>query len=185
MARTRPRPPASALHPATGAAQVAGPVSSTDQLRLSASISGNQALVVVDGEVDIATAPQLANCLQALERHGPLAVVVDLHGVSFLDVAGLRTLVAAHARLRRHGGQLVLTSPSRQARCVLDVTGLDTLGGSNDRGWGRERTDPTASSASGNGRSDRLQASAFLRPAAPSNGTPGLTGYDRAGVPGL
>lgn len=82
------------------------------------------AMVLVRGEVDLATAPELDEVLAAIgASDGP--VVVDLSEVSFLDSSGLSVLVRSHQCLRASGGdglRLVVTRPATQR--VLDATGL-------------------------------------------------------------
>jgi anti-anti-sigma factor len=78
------------------------------------------AVVSVAGELDVATAPELARALARIDGD----VTVDLSGATFADPSGLRVLLAARAggcRLRvvRRGGGPV-------AR-LLTLTGTDTL----------------------------------------------------------
>jgi anti-sigma B factor antagonist len=78
------------------------------------------AVVSVAGELDVATAPELARALAGIDGD----VTVDLSGATFADPSGLRVLLAARAggcRLRvvRRGGGPV-------AR-LLTLTGTDTL----------------------------------------------------------
>ena len=64
-----------------------------EALRVGASV----VIVVVRGEVDMATAPSLATHLErALEDPGTRGVGCDLAGVGFLDSTGIGALV--HAR---------------------------------------------------------------------------------------
>jgi anti-sigma B factor antagonist len=52
-------------------------------------------------------------------------VVVDLHGVSFIDSSGLGVLVGALRQLREQGGSaLVLRGMQEPVRRVFDITGL-------------------------------------------------------------
>ena len=48
-------------------------------------------VVRATGEIDVATAPQVEGQLLAIIDSGS-AVVLDLHGVTFIDSSGLRTL---------------------------------------------------------------------------------------------
>jgi anti-anti-sigma factor len=78
------------------------------------------AVALVAGELDVATAPELARALAGIDGD----VTVDLSGATFADPSGLRVLLAARAggcRLRvvRRGGGPV-------AR-LLTLTGTDTL----------------------------------------------------------
>ncbi len=54
--------------------------------------------LVIDGEVDMNSAPQLR---AALEEHfpGSRAVTLDLAGVTFMDSSGLRVLIELHQRV--------------------------------------------------------------------------------------
>jgi anti-sigma B factor antagonist len=102
---------------------------SAGDLQLSVMAGRDQARVTARGEVDLATAPSLAECFQRLAARRPKTVIVNLREVTFLDAAGLRPFVAAYHQLRRQGGNLVITSPSQPAARVLELTGLDVLFG--------------------------------------------------------
>jgi anti-sigma B factor antagonist len=85
-------------------------------------------VVQVKGEVDVATSAHLADTIEcALQRAADRKVelVVDLARLSFIDVSGLNVLVLAARRARADGGTLVLRSPSRHVRRLLDVLSLD------------------------------------------------------------
>jgi anti-anti-sigma factor len=82
--------------------------------------------VQLRGELDLATAPDLDRLLDQLRRDGHRQVTLDLSGLEFLSAAGLSVLLRADHALRAAGGQLVLTRPTRLARRVLAITGLDT-----------------------------------------------------------
>jgi anti-anti-sigma factor len=94
-------------------------------LRTSVSRSGERAVVRLRGELDVATEPRLrARLLDLLEpqRETPVRhVVVDASQLEFLDLAGLRLLVEAERQVAARGGSLVLSSPSRRVRRLLDV----------------------------------------------------------------
>jgi anti-sigma B factor antagonist len=86
----------------------------------------SEAVVVVNGELDLATSPRLAACIDEVADHHAGDVVVDLAGVSFLDSSALRVLVAAHLRLADGDRRLVVRQPSDATRSVLTVAGLLT-----------------------------------------------------------
>ncbi len=85
------------------------------------------AVLVVRGEVDLSSAPQLRQRLLGLATAGPTTVVVDLTDVSFIDSTGLGVLVSALKRLRAEGGDLRLVVNRPQIAKVLEITGLDTV----------------------------------------------------------
>jgi anti-sigma B factor antagonist len=87
-----------------------------------------QIIVLVKGEVDVATSAHLAAAItRAMEREaeGRVDLVIDLSQLRFIDVSGLNVLVLAARRARADGGTLVLQSPSRHVRRLLDVLRLD------------------------------------------------------------
>jgi anti-sigma B factor antagonist len=83
------------------------------------------AAVVLDGEIDIATAPAIRRVLMAAISGGDVHLAVDMSGVTFIDAAGIDVLVAAANRAREAGGSLSLLAPSQQVRWLLGVLHLD------------------------------------------------------------
>jgi anti-sigma B factor antagonist len=81
--------------------------------------------VQLRGELDLTTAPQLERLLDQLRRDGHHQITLDLSGLEFLCAAGLAVLLHADQALRAAGGRLVLTRPTRLARRMLAITGLD------------------------------------------------------------
>lgn len=79
-----------------------------------------ETMITVLGEVDMATAPQLA---RALERCNGMPVV-DLRGVPFMDSSGIRVLVDEQQRLARRGRSLRLLAVPGEVTRVLELTGL-------------------------------------------------------------
>ena len=82
-------------------------------------------VVTVTGEIDVVTAPELADCLTT-QLAGSQVVVVDLDGVRFLGSAGVAVLFEANELATRQGRDLQLVSHSRTANLALEVTGLGT-----------------------------------------------------------
>jgi anti-sigma B factor antagonist len=82
-------------------------------------------VVEVQGDLDMATQPQLRDGLQPLI--GPNQVVVDLAGVGFLDSSALGTLVVMFKALRDGGGRLCLAGVQQPVRAVLSVTSVDRV----------------------------------------------------------
>lgn len=73
------------------------------------------------GELDVATAPHLQRTLRAAQEATP-HVVVDLRDVTFIGIAGVRTIAAAGDRARRTGNRLVVVTGTRAAS-VFALTG--------------------------------------------------------------
>src|ERR1700746_3265452 len=85
------------------------------------------ATVVLDGEIDIATAPAIRRFLMAAISGGDVHLALDMSSVTFIGAAGIGVLVAAANRARQAGGGLTLRAPSRQVRQLLDFFHLDAI----------------------------------------------------------
>jgi anti-sigma B factor antagonist len=84
-------------------------------------------VIVARGEIDISTAPHLWEALARLIERGHRDVVLDMAGVEFIDSQGIAVIVRAHKQVQPKGGSIIIRSPRRQARTVLEVTGLADL----------------------------------------------------------
>jgi anti-sigma B factor antagonist len=85
-------------------------------------------MLVVAGELDIATAPRLISALNRSVSDALRSVVVDLSRVGFMDSTGLALLINANRRLaRRQKGFAVVCPPGPLWR-VFEITDMiDTL----------------------------------------------------------
>ena len=78
-------------------------------------------VLVVVGELDLATAPILETALeQAVARD----VTLDLSQLRFLDSTGIRVLVGTHNRLEEQGHRLTLRRCTDVCRRTLEIAGL-------------------------------------------------------------
>ncbi len=84
------------------------------------------AVVTISGEMDLATAPSMADELDAVRRTAPERLVVDMSAVAFLSSTGISALLKLHNRCRETTTELVVI-PSRFVLRVLTVTGLVEL----------------------------------------------------------
>jgi anti-sigma B factor antagonist len=82
-------------------------------------------VVVVTGEIDMATAPMLAQELEAAVEAGVGPVVLDLLDVTFFDSSGLRVAIVAHRDLGEKGRRLaVVCDPQGHVRRTFALAGL-------------------------------------------------------------
>ncbi|WP_445519149.1 STAS domain-containing protein [Streptomyces sp. NEAU-174] len=88
---------------------------------------GPRKVVVVNGEVDYETAPVMSAALRNALRDSAEGVDVDLSAVRFWDCAALNTLLRLRREALAHGKTVIVRSPSRTARRVLDLTGTARL----------------------------------------------------------
>ncbi|PTX58882.1 anti-sigma B factor antagonist [Melghirimyces profundicolus] len=82
--------------------------------------------LVVSGEVDAFTAPQLKEKLMPLckENH---EVCLDLSQVEYMDSTGLGVLIGAFKQLRSQGGRLILKGMSPRLKRLMQITGLTEI----------------------------------------------------------
>ena len=83
-------------------------------------------LVVLRGDLDLATAPDLRETLVEVIDQGT-RIVVDMEAVEFLDSAGLGILVGGLKRDRTRHGDLELVCSNREVLKPLEITGLDRV----------------------------------------------------------
>jgi anti-sigma B factor antagonist len=93
-------------------------------LSIAVDDAGAWAIVRLDGEVDVASAPRLRERLLDLVAANRHHVAADLTDVTFLDSVGLGVLIGGLKRARSNGGDLVLVGPSGGVARVLELTGL-------------------------------------------------------------
>jgi anti-sigma B factor antagonist len=102
-------------------------LTSPTRLVLDVRRIGRRAVVAVAGEVDVATAEQLAETLAGTVESGAAEVWVDLAGVDFMDSAGLHVLGEVATRLRALNRRLALICPEGPARLALRLGGFEDV----------------------------------------------------------
>ncbi len=101
-------------------------VTPPEEFSISATERDGALHVSLRGELDLATAPELEELLDARLGAGQ-EVVVDLRGLQFMDSSGVRVLVAGHAQASRAGTRLALVrpEPGSPVAKIIEVSGLD------------------------------------------------------------
>ncbi|MDQ2648883.1 MAG: STAS domain-containing protein [Actinomycetota bacterium] len=94
-------------------------------LEITVSFEGPDAVLTVEGEVDLGSIDTLAACLEQTVESGSGRVCVDMTGVTFLDSTGLNVLLRAHQALAEAERELVLRRPAENVRRVLTVAAID------------------------------------------------------------
>jgi anti-sigma B factor antagonist len=97
-------------------------------LDLHVTVSAGYTVVEVAGEIDVASAPELRDCLHQTIDAGSRHLVVDLRQVEFMDSVGLGVLVGVQRRLRGYDdGSIQLVCADGLVVRVLRLTSLDLL----------------------------------------------------------
>ena len=94
-------------------------------LKLERRYEDDTLILIVRGEIDIASAPALEHDLRLAEASGPRRIVIDLAALEFVDATGLQVLVQAQERADFNGHRLVLSHVPAPARRLLRITGVD------------------------------------------------------------
>jgi anti-sigma B factor antagonist len=90
--------------------------------------ASSQSTVTVTGRVTVNSSPHLRAVLLELLRQGTEPVVViDLSGVSYLDMSGLATLLEALKAARRRPTTLRVLGMTGQSRMLAEVAELDKV----------------------------------------------------------
>jgi anti-sigma B factor antagonist len=85
------------------------------------------ASVMLSGEIDLASAPELQHCLAWLVSFGVVQIVLDLTNVTFLGSTGISVFVMALKRTEQAGGSLIVSNASPAAFRIFEITGLVDL----------------------------------------------------------
>ncbi len=90
------------------------------------SSSGGRATVVrVDGDLDMATCPELVEALGRADAG--TRIVIDLSGCTFLDSSAVRVLVSTARAAESDGGDVVLVTKDPGILRVLQIASVATM----------------------------------------------------------
>jgi anti-sigma B factor antagonist len=81
-------------------------------------------LLMVEGELDIATAARLISVLNRAVQDALRSLVVDLSDVDFMDSTGLALLINAHRRLTRRSKGFAVVCPPGPLWRVFEITDM-------------------------------------------------------------
>jgi anti-sigma B factor antagonist len=92
---------------------------------MSHELDGQASVVVVEGELDLSTAPRLKwTLLDALEA-GSTQLVVDLSQVTFMDSTALGVLVGVNRKLEP-GVRLAIVGSRERVLQIFEFSGIDS-----------------------------------------------------------
>ena len=89
-------------------------------------VDGKKVLDVV-GEIDVYTAPQFKEAVNAILGGGQKHLLINMAGVTYMDSSGFGTLLSATKRLRPQGGTVNLVKCSSAIDRILRITRLNTI----------------------------------------------------------
>jgi anti-sigma B factor antagonist len=81
--------------------------------------------LTLEGELDLASVPELEAAVAAVRGDGAAEVVIDLRELAFMDSSGLRCLVQLDDAARADGWQLKLVRGPDAVHRLLELTRMD------------------------------------------------------------
>jgi anti-anti-sigma factor len=96
----------------------------SEQLRIDVRHEADRVIVLLDGELDMATAELLQQAVAGVDGEGETLIVLDLQQLRFIDSTGLRSVLSVLERCRKRGQGFAITPGSQQVQRLLSVTGV-------------------------------------------------------------
>jgi len=112
------------------------PLASSASISITVDHSGSDALVRLNGRIDVDSSPDLRDCLLGIlsEERLPRAITVDLAGVPYIETSGIATLIEALRIARHRHIEFCLQGLNGPALRLFEVTGILALFEASDCG---------------------------------------------------
>ena len=91
-------------------------------LSIGSRRDGDAVIIILQGELDLASAPDLERELKDAEATSPNRVTIDLSGLGFMDSTGLQALLRARERAGSASYELTLRRGPHQVQRVFELT---------------------------------------------------------------
>jgi anti-sigma B factor antagonist len=93
--------------------------------RVAVRSAHGTAILVVSGELDVASGPTLERELAKAEASDAQLVIIDLRDLEFIDSTGLSILIKAHRQAESSGRRFAVVRGRSQVQRLLGLTGLE------------------------------------------------------------
>jgi anti-anti-sigma factor len=94
------------------------------ELHIRDSAQGARHVLELKGELDIASAPVLEAAMVRLWGEEATEVLLDLHGLDFIDSTGFRAILGAKQLCEDHGCTFLMTRGSEPVQKLFAVSGV-------------------------------------------------------------
>jgi anti-sigma B factor antagonist len=92
------------------------------------AVAGGRHTLVLSGELDMASGPELHATMVRLCDYGAREIVLNVTKLDFMDSSGLQAILAGQSICRDHGVDFMLTPAKGAVRRVFELCGvLDVL----------------------------------------------------------
>jgi len=96
-------------------------------MKIEQRTEGNATVLSLSGEIDMNNSTEVREVLRQLVERKVQNIVVNMGGVSYIDSAGLATLVECLQGLKKYNGRLILTDLKENVKDVFSVARLDMV----------------------------------------------------------
>jgi anti-anti-sigma factor len=93
------------------------------RLAIQQHFAGERQTILIAGELDMASAPELEALVSRLAAR-PGEIVLDVKGITFMDSTGVRLILRVVELCRENGCRFEMRSLTPQVRRLLDVAGV-------------------------------------------------------------
>ncbi len=93
-------------------------------LQIRTETSADTHVLVLSGELDLASSGSLDTAIAELCMDGARRIVLEMEGLSFMDSTGLRAVLVGRELCEVNGGELLVGETSAQVRRLLDISGV-------------------------------------------------------------
>ena len=94
------------------------------QLGLRDDADGPRHVLVLSGELDMASAPALEEAVRGICTASAASLTVDLSGLTFMDSTGLRVVLLTKDLCERHRCEFLVVPGPAQIQRLFEVTGI-------------------------------------------------------------
>src|SRR5881227_54240 len=81
----------------------------------------------LEGDIDLHVSPVVTEALKAMIKKKPERIVIDLSRATYIDSAGVSTLILAMQDVESYGGKFFLSGVQETIRLILETSGLDRI----------------------------------------------------------
>ena len=99
-------------------------VTAMNMMNVEINQSNSRIEVLVSGEIDAYTAPQLKEAVYPLANQEQVDMVINLSEVSFMDSTGLGIVVGLFKVVKSHNGKFIIIGLSNRLKRLFAITGL-------------------------------------------------------------
>ena len=105
----------------------AGQAAAVGLLAIDSRREGDEHVIALEGELDLAHAGELDEELGRVEDTDATSIKVDLSQLTFIDSTGVRLLLMAEARARADSGRLTIVRAPDSVQRVFVICGVDGI----------------------------------------------------------